>query len=120
MPNTTFPNIDFAFHRGTRKGLDASPIENGVFNICKDTRQLFIDIDDQRIEISDFVSNLKEEEILALENPLDKLYLSNDTFILYHYDSVSKTWKTVGGGGGDNNREYIDSRLANYDCGDEG
>ena len=115
MPNTTFPNIDFGFRRGTKVGLDASAILNGTFNVCKDTRQLFVDIDDERVEISDFVSNLTEDEIFALENPLNKLYLASDTFIPYYYDSINKEWKNVG-----MSKEYIDEKLSDMDCGDEG
>ena len=115
MPNTTFPNIDFGFRRGSKAGLDASAIANGTFNVCKDTRQLFIDIDNQRIEITDFISDYTEDEIFNLESPLDKLYLSTDTFIPYYYDQINMEWKSIG-----ISKEYIDSKISDMDCGDEG
>ena len=77
---TTFPNIDFGFRRGNREALDNTSIKNGTMNFCKDTREMFVDVDGIRIQISDIVfDGSTEAEIKALLSPERKVYISSDT-----------------------------------------
>ena len=68
-------------------------IVNGKIRFTTDTGKLFLDSDDKRIEITDFVKGKTEEEIIETESPLPKFYLASDTNLLYYYDN--NEWKTV-------------------------
>ena len=71
------------------KGLEANlpGIEDGKLRFTTDTGRLFLDSDDKRTEITDFVKGLTEEQILATQSPLPKFYLSSDTNLLYFYNN---------------------------------
>lgn len=79
---STFPNLDFFFRRGTKAGLNNTPIKNGSFNICKDTCEMYVDIDNMRIPIKSINRNYTEEEIIngSIQSySEDIIYISTDT-----------------------------------------
>ena len=75
MP-TTYKKI---LTKGYQSSLDETPIEEGKIRWTVDTAQLFLDHDDTRMEITDFVKGLTEEKIRSTLAPLPKIYLSSDT-----------------------------------------
>lgn len=78
--------------RGSQQTINKTPIENGKIRFAIDTGRLFFDTVYQRIEITDFIKGLKYSEILALEFPLPKVYLSSDTHHFLSYDFNTKKW----------------------------
>lgn len=92
------------FSKGFRSSLETSPIDNGTFKVATDTKQLFVDLDGERIELSDIVTGLTESEILDIWAPLPKVYLSSDTNKLYHY--TQSGWAVV------NKNEFTGTRSA--------
>lgn len=102
-----FANIDFSFRRGTKDGLENTPIKNGSLNFTVDTEEFYVDIDDERLTIKDVKFYDTEAEILVLDNPGDKLYVAKDTKRIFMYDYDSSEWICV----------YNDSRNIYYgDC----
>lgn len=92
------------FSKGFRSSLETYPIDNGTFKVATDTKQLFVDLDGERIELSDIVTGLTESEILDIWAPLPKVYLSSDTNKLYHY--TQSGWAVV------NKNEFTGTRSA--------
>lgn len=90
MASTTYTNI---LTRGTEAQLPA--ISDGKIRFVTDSQKLFIDCGASRIEITDFVKGYTTSQILAIQSPLDKLYLSSDTFTLYYYNQTGTTWEKV-------------------------
>ena len=98
MPESRpFTGIDFGFRAGSSTALYYSSIKNGTFNVCTDTGDLYIDINDQRIATKDIISMSREADILRLTNPYQRIYYAEDTYNLWRYDNVSRTWKQVAG-----------------------
>lgn len=98
MPESRpFVGIDFGFRAGTSTALYYSSIKNGTFNVCTDTGDLYIDINDQRIATKDIISMSTEEDIKRLTNPYQRIYYAEDTYNLWRYDFNSRTWKQVAG-----------------------
>jgi hypothetical protein len=97
MSNTVFQNIDFGFRRGSHDGLMNTSIENGTFNVCKDTGELYIDIDGERIPTNDIIIYNSEAEIRALLTPAKKIYYARDTYNLLTFETSDLQWKIVGG-----------------------
>ena len=112
MSNTQFPNIDFAFRRGFRDSLNTTPIQDGTFNLVKDTGELFIDKDGSRVRINSIITDAGSEvQIRALANPeISKLYLTSDTQKLMYFDTDTLTWKSVTSG------NAINSEFAQKDA----
>ena len=79
--------------------IDAVDIEDGKIRFAIDTGRLFIDTRSERIEITDVVKGLKYSEIVALESPLPKVYLSSDSHQILMYDYAAEDWIVYGGGG---------------------
>lgn len=93
---SNFPNLDFSFRRGTKLGLLNTPIENGSFNICKDTKELYIDIDNGRYAITSIIKDYTEEEIFGLQSYSNNtIYISNDTNCGYVYNEVLGTFMKI-------------------------
>ena len=61
--------------RGTQSTIDATPIEDGKIRFSVDEARLFLDLGSERIEYTDFVKGLTQDEIFALESPLPKMYV---------------------------------------------
>lgn len=108
---TSFPNIDFQFGKGNLEALKNTAVVNGSINFTKDSRELFVDIDNRRIKISDIVIDT-EVSITSLEKPEKKLYLAIDSFRLLWYDSDLMSWKIVGS---DDVFHSLNSDYAIYD-----
>lgn len=85
-------NVDFSFRRGTKDGLNNTPIKNGSLNFTADTEEFYVDIDDQRLTIKDVKFYDTEAEIKLLDNPGDKLYIAKDTKRIFMYDYDISTW----------------------------
>lgn len=83
------------FTKGLQSKLDTIEIESGKVRVATDTKRLFIDNDNERIEITDFVKGMTEEEVRATLAPLPKLYLTSDTHKLMIFTSDNE-WLVCG------------------------
>lgn len=92
MSKNTYSQI---LTKGYQSALLNTPIENGKIRVTTDTSQLFIDIDNSRIEITDIIKDLTEEEIKSLLVPLPKFYLASDTYKLLVYNTDNDEWVNV-------------------------
>lgn len=73
--------------KGIESHLLNLPIEPGKLRFVTDTMKIFLDLyDGTRIEFSDFIKNLTEDQILSTITPLPKLYLASDTHKIYIHD----------------------------------
>lgn len=79
--------------RGLASALSSVNIEDGKIRLTTDTGQLFFDIGNERKEISDFVTDLTEAEILATLAPLPKFYWAKDTLNMFRY--TAKGWENI-------------------------
>ena len=82
--------------KGFRSSLENLAVENGKIRVATDSKQLFLDLEDERIEITDFEKQYSEEEIQGLLAPLSKIYLSSDTHKLFIYDADNQEWIICG------------------------
>ena len=78
--------------KGLKANLPNPTSSSKEIRLTTDSQQLFIDNGTNRIEITDFVKGLNHTQILALNTPLDKIYLASDNFNLYYYDKTNHTW----------------------------
>lgn len=79
--------------RGSQETIDETPYEDGKFRFGVDSRRLFIDTPFDRIEITDFIVGFTYEEIMAITDPLPKIYIAKDTNIEYIYSFNDEEWK---------------------------
>lgn len=56
-----------------------------------------MDTANERLEYSDFVNGLTHDEVISLENPLPKMYLTTDTHEFLSFDFVAKRWVSYRG-----------------------
>ncbi len=84
--------------RGLQSKIDSTSIEDGKIRFAIDTGRLFMDTASERIEFTDVVKGLKYSEIITLENPLPKVYLSSDSHQILSYDYTEEEWIIYGGG----------------------
>ena len=82
--------------RGRRSTIDNVAVEDGKFRFAIDTHELFIDVKNTRIQITDIEMGYTYKDMIAIPNPLPKLYLTTDTNRFYSYDKINKKWDTVG------------------------
>ena len=82
--------------RGSRETIDKTSVEDGKFRFAVDTRELFIDVRNSRLQITDIIRDYTYKDMIAIPNPLPKLYLTTDTNRFYSYNKISKKWETVG------------------------
>ena len=82
--------------RGRRSTIDNVAVEDGKFRFAVDTHELFIDVKNTRIQITDIEMGYTYKDMIAIPNPLPKLYLTTDTNRFYSYDKINKRWDTVG------------------------
>ena len=94
-----FVNVDFKFKRGTRDGVNHTPINNGSLIFATDTQEFFVDIDDQRLVISGVEFYPTENDIKSIEVPGDKLYVAFNTRRILTYNRTTSEWIYVSGGG---------------------
>ena len=90
MSSTSYAKI---LTRGTKSQLPSA--SDGKIRFTTDSQQLFIDVGNSHIEITDFVKGYTAAQILQIQSPLDKIYLSSDTFNLYYYDTTNHEWKNL-------------------------
>ena len=83
--------------RGYQSTINSTQIEDGKIRFAVDSGRLFIDSEHNRIEITDFVKGLNYREILALSDPLPKMYLSADTHQFMIYDTAENKWISYSG-----------------------
>jgi len=93
--------------RGFQSDIDNTPIEDGKLRFAVDEARLFLDLKNERIEFTDFIKGLTQDEIFALENPLPKMYLSADThqFMMYH----AEEWVVFGDNAYDSEGQKVSS-----------
>lgn len=84
--------------RGLQETIDKTKIVDGKLRFATDTARLFMDTATERIEFTDVVKGLKYSEIIKLESPLPKLYLSSDSHQLLLYDYTEEEWIVYTGG----------------------
>ena len=89
MPNLT---------RGSQSDVYNTTIQDGKIRFATDTGRLFIDVGTSRIEITDYVKGLTYAQIMALNNPLPKLYMASDTLSFYSYNFNTNAWEVWGRG----------------------
>ena len=79
--------------KGYHSALASTPIEDGKLRFTVDTGQIFLDDNNERVEISDFIKIDTEAEILSTLAPLPKFYYARDTkrFLMY----VNGEWEVV-------------------------
>ena len=79
--------------KGYHSALASTPIEDGKLRFTVDTGQIFLDDNNERVEISDFIKIDTEAEILSTLAPLPKFYYARDTkrFLMY----VNGKWEVV-------------------------
>ena len=82
--------------RGRRSTIDNVAVEDGKFRFAIDTHELFIDVKNTRIQITDIEMGYTYKDMIAIPNPLPKLYLTTDTNRFYSYDKINRKWDTVG------------------------
>ena len=88
--STTYNKI---LSRGIEANLPA--IEDGKLRFTTDTGRLFLDVDNARVEITDFVKGNTEAQILSTLAPLPKLYLASDTKKIFYYDTAEEDWVSI-------------------------
>ena len=79
--------------RGKQNTINNTPIEDGKLRFGVDSRRLFLDTYQERIEITDFVKGLTYAEMTALYSPLPKIYQAVDTGRCYEFDFTAREWK---------------------------
>ena len=92
MASSTYTNV---FTRGLKAQLPSAV--DGKIRFATDSQQLFFDVGNSHIEITDFVKGYTAAQILQIQSPLDKIYLASDTFNLYYYDQSNSQWINVFG-----------------------
>lgn len=86
MPVNTYDHI---LTKGPESALPVIP-EDGKIRLTTDTGRLFIDGQNSRTEVTDFVKGLTEAEIKAQLAPLaSKIYISSDTNKFLIYDGTA-------------------------------
>lgn len=79
--------------KGNDSSLKSTPIEEGRLRFTLDTRRLFLDEASERLEITDFVKDLTEEQIRGTLAPLPKFYFSSDTHKILYY--INGEWMII-------------------------
>ena len=96
MANTTFPNIDFRFRRGTKEGYENTQYLEGSLNFTKDEEMMYVHKDGLMFRISDIVLNAgTEAQIRTIEFPKAKLYLASDTMRLMWFERTNLEWRYI-------------------------
>ena len=97
MPVNTYNHI---FTKGPESALPAT-FDEGKIRFTVDTGRLFVDGQNGRTEISDFIKGMTEAEIKAQLAPLaNKIYISSDTNKFMIYDnSVTGNWINIANSG---------------------
>lgn len=81
------PSIFPKWRYGAEKNVAKTEKKNGNILITVDSGKLFIDIDGKRIEVSG-IEYKTQQEILAMEDPSRKIYISTDTYKIYYHNGL--------------------------------
>lgn len=92
--------------RGLQSAIDETPIEDGAIRFAVDEARLFLDLKNERIEFTDFIKGLTRDEVLALREPLPKMYLTADTYQFMM--NLRGEWVVFGGNDCDKLGQRID------------
>ena len=93
-----FPNIDFTFRVGYKESYKKSKYIEGSLNFLKDTRELYVEKDGLRFSISAIIFDAgTENQIRAIVQPENKIYLASDTMRLLFFNQKELRWIIVGG-----------------------
>ena len=95
MADTVLSNVDFAYRRGSKENYLKSAIIDGSLNICKDTDELYADIDGRRIPLSGISIYDTAMEIFAIAEPEPVIYYAQDNNGLYHFNPVTLKWDCI-------------------------
>lgn len=74
--------------KGLEASLSGTEVIEGTIRITTDTGRLFLDTATEHFPISNVVIGMSEAEILALQNPLKKLYVADDTLRVFASDGT--------------------------------
>jgi len=82
------------------KSVSIIPIKAGQFLMTTDTRSIFYDLEDSRIQLTDILELDTEVERQALIAPVNKFYFIKDTGALWRYNNgVWLEWPSSGEAG---------------------
>lgn len=98
------------FSRCTSNNLSKVPFVDGQLIYTKDTMEVYLDIDDNRKQITDIIY---VADITTVVTPIkNKIYCDTKTNKLYKADIVegNVNWVDLSGA----SKEYVDTALANY------
>ena len=76
------------------------PIKEGQFLMTTDTRSIFYDLGDRRIQLTDILELNTEAERKALIAPVNKFYFIKDSGALWRYNNGAWIEWPSGGSGG--------------------
>ena len=80
MSEPTYENL---LNRGLEENLPVT-YTDGKLRVTTDKLNLYLDLTDKRIKISDVITGYTQSQILALQNPIaSKLYVASDTGKVY-------------------------------------
>jgi len=97
---STITSIGNYLTRGLEASLINTPIEDGKLRYTMDTGRCYLDYlnennEPKRVRITDVEFEYTESQILALNNPVQNIYISKDTG--KGFCNVNGVWKEIGG-----------------------
>lgn len=99
-------NPDHAFESQIRE-FATIPLKMGRFLIASDTRNIFYDLGDKRIQLTDIITLDTEAQREAILAPLDKFYFVRASCTLWRYANGEwQDWPS-GGSGGSRDVHYV-------------
>ena len=97
---STITSIGNYLTRGLEASLINTPVEDGKLRYTMDTGRCYLDYlneneEPKRVRITDVEFDYTEEQILAMNNPVQNIYISKDTGKGFY--NVNGVWKEIGG-----------------------
>ena len=91
MPTNTYEPI---LTKGPESTLPS--VEDGKLRITSDTGRIFIDDNNTRTEVTDFIKGMTENEIKSLLAPIaSKIYIASDTGKFMTYNTSDDEWNNI-------------------------
>lgn len=78
--------------KGLQSSLNTLPVQDGMLRFTTDTGRLYMDVGNERVLISEYVTIYTEAQIKALLVPLPKIYVSSDTHRSFVFDFTELAW----------------------------
>ena len=78
--------------KGLQSSLNTTPIVDGMLRFTTDTGRLYLDVDSDRVLISETVDLYTESQIKQILAPLPKVYVSSDTHRSFVYSYSTLEW----------------------------